>query len=789
MRPAPVRRSLLAAVLAASAVSSPAPSAGAQSPAVGDTRRLTVERIFGGRELAPSGAPGVRWMRDGRSYVEARAAGGGRGVDLVRVDALTGAATVLVPAAVLVDGRGQPIAVEDFELSPDERKALLFHGSVRVWRTNTRGTYHVVDFAARRVIPIATITTTGAPATQAADSMAAPALGQSPTAAALPSFIGRGLASGAADPDLQQFAKFSPDSRQVAYVRANDLWVKDLASGAVTRLTTDGSDDVINGTTDWVYEEELGLQDAFRWSPDSRRLAYWRFDQREVPAFPMVNETAAQYPQVSVLRYPKAGAPNSRVTVGVVAASGGATRWLDVGPDTGQYVARMEWLGADSLAVQRLPRTQDRLELLLVSATTGRARTVLTDRDSAYVDVEGEAVRWLDGGRRFLYRSDRGGWRGWYLHDRSGRLIRQVTPDGADHLSVAGIDERAGVVYVTAAAPTPVERNLYRCALAGTAPRCTRVTTEPGTHAVDVAPGARWAIATHSRLGRAPVATLRELPGMRVVRTLEDNRAVAERLAALDLAAPQFLRVPMPDGTQLDAYRLVPPRFDSTKAHPVLMYVYGGPASPQVNDAWGGTRFLWHQMLTQQGFVVLVVDNRGAAWRGRDFRKVTQHRLGVQESTDQIDAARWAARQPWADARRIGMWGWSYGGYMTAMSLARGGSVFKAGIAVAPVVDWRFYDTIYTERFMWTPQGNPNGYQLSAVTSYVSGMTARLLLVHGTGDDNVHPQNATVLADALQAAGKPFWMMLYPNRTHSISGGRTQVHLFDTFTRFVMENL
>ena len=789
----PSRRSLTAIALLATAALTVVPRATVAQPPVAaqpvDSRRLTVERIFGSRELAPVGAPGVRWMKDGRSYLEARAATGGRGQDLVRVDATTGAATVLVPASVLVDEGGRPIEIEELELSPDERKALLFHHSVRVWRSNTRGTYHVVDLDARRVIPIATVTTTGAPASQAADSMQAPALGQNRSGSTQPSFIGRGLASGAADPTLQQFAKFSPDSRMVAYVRGNDLWVKDLAGGGVTRLTTDGSDDIINGTTDWVYEEELGLRDAFRWSPDSKRLAYWRFDQREVPAFPVVNETAEQYPSVSVLRYPKAGAPNSRVTVGVVAATGGASRFLNVGPDTGQYVARMEWVDADSISVQRLPRRQNQLELLLVSATSGQARSVMVDRDSAYVDVEGEAVRWLAGHRRFLYRSDRSGWRGWYLYDRSGRLLRRVTPDGADHLDVAGIDEGSGVVYVTAAAPTPVERNLYRCDIAGSAARCTRATTQPGTHAVDVAPGARWAIDTWSRLGKAPAVTLHALPDMKVVRTLEDNRSVAERLAALDLSAPRFLKVPMPDGTQLDAYRLVPPRFDSTKAHPVLMYVYGGPAAPQVSDALGGTRFLWHQSLTQQGYIVLVVDNRGAAWRGRDFRKLTQHKLGVQESQDQIDAAKWAATQPWADRARIGIWGWSYGGYMTAMSLARGGSVFKAGISVAPVVDWRYYDTIYTERFMWTPQENPNGYQLSAVGSYVNNMTARLLLVHGTGDDNVHPQNALVLADALEAANKPFYMLLYPNRTHSIAGGRTQVHLFGSFTRFLLENL
>jgi dipeptidyl-peptidase-4 len=306
---------------------------------------------------------------------------------------------------------------------------------------------------------------------------------------------------------------------------------------------------------------------------------------------------------------------------------------------------------------------------------------------------------------------------------------------------------------------------------------------------VDLAPGARWAIDAHSRLGQPATVTLRELPSMRAVRTLADNGAVRQRLATLGLAAPQLLRVPMPDGTLLDAYRIVPANFDSTRRHPVLLYVYGGPAAPQVSDAWGGTRYLWHQLLAQDGYVVMVVDNRGAAWRGRQFRKVTQYRLGVHESQDQVDAARWIGRQSWADASRIGIWGWSYGGFLTAMSLGRGGDVFKAGIAVAPVTDWRYYDTIYTERFMWTPQQNADGYRAASVLGVVPGITARMLLVHGTGDDNVHAQNALVLADALQAADKPFTMLLYPNRTHSISGGRTQVHLFGSFTRFLKENL
>jgi dipeptidyl-peptidase-4 len=397
---------------------------------------------------------------------------------------------------------------------------------------------------------------------------------------------------------------------------------------------------------------------------------------------------------------------------------------------------------------------------------------------------------WLGGGTHFLLRSDRTGWRAFHLYDRAGRPVRQVTPDGVDFLELAGVDEAARAAYFTAAAPSAVERQVFRCSVdPRTAGACARVTAVPGAHSLDVAPGARFAVHTHSRLMQPAVTSLVELPSMRPVRVLEDNRALVARLAALDVAPPQFVRVPMPDGTLLDAYRITPARFDSTRAHPVLMHGYGGPASPKAEDAWGGSRFLWHVMLAQRGYVVLVVDNRGAAWRGRAFRKVTQLALGVRESQDQIDAARWAGAQRWADPRRVGFWGWSYGGYLAAMSLARGGDVFKAGIAVAPVVDWRYYDSIYTERFMRTPAENPRGYQSAAVATHAAGMTARLLLVQGTGDDNVHGQNALVLAETLQQLNKPFTMLLYPNKTHSIGGRPTQVHLYTSFTRFLAEQL
>ncbi len=719
-----------------------APLHAQSSPA--DPRRITVPRIFASPDFRGGAIPQPAWLRSGSSYIDARPTKEG-GTELVKVDIATGRETTLARAEQL-SAEGKTLEVEDITLSGDEQQALLFHNSVQVWRTNTRGVFHVFDFRTGKLTPVS---------------------------------AGKGL---------QMFAKLSPDGKQVAFVRDNDLWITTLATGKETRLTRDGGENIINGTTDWVYEEELGLRDAFRWSPDSKQIAYWRFDQSAVPAMPIVNELGL-YPKIATLRYPKAGEPNSRVTVGVVHLGTMKTTWLTgAGPDTGQYIGRMEWVGTDSLAIQRIPRHQTSVDVLLVSAATGKGRTVMTDRDSAYVDVENGDLRWIGTGKQqFMWLSDRTGWRQLFLYGRDGRVIRQLTTDGMDVLGVEGVDEANGYVYVNAAAPTPMERNLYRVPIAGGP--MTRMTPERGTHAVSISPDARFLEDIHSTLNSPAVATLYSLPDMKVIRVLQDNAPLKARLAQLSIAPAQFMKVPMPDGLVLDAYRIVPANFDSTKKYPVLMHVYGGPASPQVNDAWGGADELWHQSLAQQGYVVMVVDNRGSAWRGRDFRKTTQLRLGIKESQDQIDAAKWIGRQSWGDASRIGIWGWSFGGSMTFLAAARGGDVFKAALVVAPVSDWGLYDTIYTERFMWTPQENAEGYRASSPQAFVSGLTARTLLVHGTGDDNVHPQNTIQLANKLEAANKAFYMLLYPGRTHSISGGNTRIHLYESFTRFILENL
>jgi dipeptidyl-peptidase 4 len=725
----------------------------AQQP---DSTLLTIQRIYGSAEFRSQSFGPTRWLGDGSSYTTLEEVDSEGGQNLVRYDSERGAREVLFVARQFIpQGSSVPLRVEDYSWSPDNRLLLIFTNTQPVWRLNTRGDYWVLERATGKLWQ---------------------------------------LGGKEAKPSTLMFAKFSPDGRRVAYVRENNLYVEDLATGNITPLTTDGTRSLINGTFDWVYEEELMnyYADGWRWSPDGRSIAYWQLNADQVKDFNLLNNTDSLYSQAIPVQYPKAGEANSAARVGIVSASGGATRWLDIpGDPRNHYIARMDWAaGSDEVVLQRLNRLQNTNEVMLGEARTGKVRTVRTERDSTWVEAIDDLV-WLDGGKSFTWVSERDGWTHVYVVSRDGRSVRLVTRGAFDVLKVLGVDERGGWVYYIASPDQPSQRYLFRSRLDGKggaerlSPR-----SESGTHAYDRAPNFRYALETYSSFGNPPITRLVRLPGHEVIRTLVDNAPLQRRVGTLRKGTVEFFSIPAENGARMPAYLMKPADFDSTRKYPLLFHVYGGPGSATVNDAWGGY-YLWHLLLTQRGYLVASVDNRGTpAPLGRGWRKAIYGQLGVVETRDQAAAAKALSQRSYVDAGRTGIWGWSYGAFMTLNGLFQHPDLYRTGVAVSPVTHWALYDNVYTERFNGLPSRNKAGYDRGSPLTYVNGLRGNLLLVHGGGDDNVHYQNSEMLINALVAANKPFTMMEYPNRTHCICQGRnTQAHLFELITRYLDQNL
>lgn len=720
-----------------------------------DPSRLSLARIYSSSDFASESAGATRW-EDATHFTSFETAEDGNGRDLVRIDAASEAREVLVPAARMIPaGSSQPLDVEQVSWSADNKRVLLYTNSKRVWRTNTRGDYWVLDLD-------------GGPPRQ----------------------LGRGKPASSL-----MFATFSPSGDRVAYVSEHNLFVEDVATGAITPLTTDGSETIINGTFDWVYEEEFGLRQGFRWSPDGAHIAYWRLDASGIGEFLLINNTDSLYSFTVPVQYPKAGSTNSAARIGVVPSAGGATRWFTLSDDErNHYPARMEWAASsDALVIQHLDRLQQRNEVLLANIETMQASPIFVETDSAWTDAVNDLV-WFDDGQRFTWISDRDGWKRVYVVSRDGNSITPVTSAGHDVLSVLQIDTEGGWIYYQAAPKdgSHLERVLYRARLDGS--RMERLTPEDatGTHSYRLSPGARFAVHISSRFGDPPRTELVTLPDHNTVRVLANNDQLRTTVESLDRGRSFFTTLPAEDGTLLDAYVMLPPDFDSSKTYPVLMHVYGEPAGLTVNDRWGGNGYLWHLFLTQQGYIVASADPRGTpSPRGRDWRKVVYGAIGVLASSDVAAAARaLSARYPYVDAARIGIWGWSGGGSMTLNSLFRNPDVFAMGMAVAPVPDQRLYDTIYQERYMGLPQSNPDGYANGSPITHAAGLEGDLLLVHGTGDDNVHYQGTERLINRLIELNKPFTMMAYPNRSHGISEGPgTTRHVYELLTRYLTEHL
>lgn len=716
---------------------------------------LTLDRIFDGNDFDSQRFGPARWLDHRLGYTTLDdAAEPASGRDIVLHHPETGAAEILVPSRLLVPaGASDPLSIDDYTWSEDGSLLLIFTNTQKVWRDNTRGDYWVLDVAARTLQQI----------------------------------------GGDADPSTLMFAKFSPDGAKVAYVQENNLYCEALRGGEITQLTSDGSDIVINGNFDWVYEEELSLQDGFRWSPDSASIAYWQLDTAGVRSFHLLDNTAGLYPILTTFAYPKVGDTNSAVRVGVVSAAGGETQWMVIpGDPRNHYIARMDWAdNADELIVQQLNRLQNTNLVMLAEAKTGVARTILTERDDAWVEVSSE-LRWLDDGKKFTWLSERDGWQHLYSAPREGGKAKRLTSGEFDVVDVVGLDEAHDWVYYIASPESPLQRYLYRVGLDGHGRTRITPSDQPGTHSYQVSPDGAWAMHTYTKAGTPRRIDLVSLPEHKSMRMLSENREQRAAVEALSQQPIEFFRIDVGEGVTLDAYCIKPPAFDPTKKYPLLFHVYGEPWGQTVADRWGGNNHLWHLMLAQKGYLVMSVDNQGTkSPRGRDWRKIIYRQIGILASREQAAAARAIlAERPYVDPTRIGIWGWSGGGSMTLNMLFRHPELYSMGMSVAPVPNQRYYDTIYQERYMGLPGDNTEGYRLGSPITHTAGLRGKLLLMHGTGDDNVHYQGAEALINEMIALNKPFTMMAYPNRSHSISEGEnTTRHVYSLLTRYLQENL
>jgi dipeptidyl-peptidase-4 len=727
----------------------------AATVAVPDELASQLVRIFKAKDYAAETFGPARWLEDGRSYTTVEASEAVAGAkDIVAYDSVTEDRRILVSAADLVPGEGEsPLDIDDYAWSDDGRRLLLFTNTEKVWRKNTRGDYWVLDRQSGALHQV-----------------------------------------GAAFPESTlMFAKLSPDGTRVAYVQANDLHVEGLADGALTRLTSDGSATSINGTSDWVYEEEFGLRDGFQWSPDGTRIAFWHFDAAGVGEFALINNTDTLYPVVTWIPYPKVGTTNSAVKIGVVSAQGGEPTWVRVpGEDPrAYYLPRMEWTSPEELLVQQMDRHQQVSDLWLADARTGETRLLLRDEDEAWLDIV-EEWRWLPGGE-LLWVSERDGWRHLWAVPRDGGPWRLLTPGEFDIVKVVGLD--AERVYFTASPDDAVRRFLYVAPFERVgAPRRLSPPDQQGTHEYDVAPDGHFAFHTFSTMDHPPVVSLVRLPSHERLRVLVDNAALAAKVAPLLVPPTEFFQVDIGGGVTLDGWMVRPKDFDPSKKYPLLMFVYGEPASVTVVDEWPKRegRLLFHRALADAGYVIASVDNRGTpAPKGRQWRKQIHGAVGVLATEDQTAAVRrLLAERSCLDPDRVGVWGWSGGGSMTLNLMFRSPDVYKVGMAVAPVPDQTLYDTVYQERYMGLPAGNPEGYRAGSPIFHAEGLEGDLLIVHGTGDDNVHIQGTERLVNRLIELGKPFDFMAYPNRTHSISEGEgTSLHLYSLLARYLREHL
>jgi dipeptidyl-peptidase 4 len=585
----------------------------------------------------------------------------------------------------------------------------------------------------------------------------------------------------------QQLATFSPDGTKVAFVRDNNLFYTDLQTGNEFQVTLDGKkNEIINGAPDWVYEEEFSFSQAFEWSPDGSKIAFIRFDESKVREFE-ITEYGTLYPEKVRYKYPKAGEENSKVEVHVFDLIQSKIVKMDIGPNTDIYIPRISWTTTpNSLSIQRLNRLQNHFEILIAEANSGMSRVIYDEKSKYYIDITDNLI-WLEDAKGFLISSEKSGYNHLYHFDMNGDLVKQLTEGSYEITEVNGLDPNTNLLYFVAAKSSPLNREVMRVNIK--TGKIEQLSTHEGTNSPEYSNGFKYYVNTYTNLNSPPIISVHSADG-KMISVLEDNYELVKKMETFGFGKSRFFNFTTDEGVVLNGWMIKPLDFDSSRRYPVLMYVYGGPGSQTVANDWGWFNYVWFQMLAQKGYIVVSVDGRGTGFRGEEFKKSTYLKMGELETKDQIASAQYLSNLPFVDGKRIGIFGWSFGGYMSSLCMTVGSNYFSTGIAVAPVTNWRHYDNIYTERFMRTPSENGSNYDLNSPVSHVDKLKGKFLLVHGNSDDNVHVENSMDLINAMVKNNKQFEMQLYPNNNHNIgSGPYTRFHLYKRMTDFIIENL
>lgn len=704
-------------------------------------QKLTLDEIWGKYAFTAQSAAGFNVLNNGLNYVDIEQSPGK--VSLTEYELKSGKKIKELVQGVDVTFENRQLDLTTYELSPNEDKLLLYEQKENVYRRSPKAYYYVYDIASKKTARLS-------------------------------------------DQGKQLFPHFSPDGKKIAYVRNNNLYIRNLETGVETAVTTDGQQNKIkNGWADWVYEEEFSKADYFDWSADSRYLAYIRFDESAVRDFTMDFYNGELYPTKYTFKYPKAGEDNSIVSVHIFDHGSGKTVTADIGANKDIYIPRIRFTNnSQVLCIQRLNRLQNKLEYIFTDVASGAGTAVVTDESKTYVDINDDLTFVANKG--FIISSEKDEYNHLYYYDLKGKLINQITKGEWDVMEFKGFDEKTNTLYYVSTENGQIARDVYSIKLDGTGKK--RLSKKDGFTDFEFTNGYKYYISTYSNANTPSVYELCSIDG-RPVKMLEDNSALLAKMKNYRLSTKRFFKFKNTDGIELNGWMMKPVDFDSTKKYPVYMYAYGGPGSNLCNNSWGGTDFFWHNLLTQEGYIVVCVDNRGTQGRGRQFRHSTYLQLGKLETLDQIDVAKYMGKLPYVDASRIGFQGWSYGGYMASLMISKGADVIKAAVAVAPVTNWKYYDNIYTERFLRKPQDNRSGYEDNSPTNFVTRIKGPFLLIHGSGDDNVHVQNSMELANAMVKNNIPFDFMIYPNKSHGISGGLTRLHIYTKILKFVKENL